>query len=286
MGRGIKHFIFWGKSSLVFRVALEDSLEASGIPKSLIETLDIEAVKKRSWHEHAAAFYMPGGHDSVYAEELLGAGNESIQSYVRGGGSFVGICGGAYYASKSFVFVHQDGTPSIKQRKLDLFWGSSHGPVKLKGDTINSIGTAAIAYKPTGSRVKFIHLPFHMGQHFENVEAAKFKTLARFVHNGRPAIIKGSYGDGHVLLCAPHPEMNLEAFKKMLDTHPETNQLPGLYARMAKYEMPRLEFFRMLLSTVIPSQNERKSARVLSIQPSLSPDLLVKKTRQLPVQTL
>ena len=47
---------------------------------------------------------MPGGRDLPYVESLSGLGNREISQFVKSGGSYLGICAGAYYACAKYAY--------------------------------------------------------------------------------------------------------------------------------------------------------------------------------------
>ncbi|HCK32560.1 MAG TPA: hypothetical protein DHW10_03350, partial [Rhodospirillaceae bacterium] len=55
---------------------------------------------------------IPGGHSAKYNEDLGREGVTAISSYVQGGGTLLGVCGGAYFLSEdiSFKMLERDGS--------------------------------------------------------------------------------------------------------------------------------------------------------------------------------
>ena len=43
---------------------------------------------------------VPGGNMYEYAQDISSEGKKNIMSFVRDGGSYIGICGGAYFAAE------------------------------------------------------------------------------------------------------------------------------------------------------------------------------------------
>src|SRR5438094_10662812 len=54
--------------------------------------------------DDAVLFVMPGGADLPFCEALSGAPNKRIRRFVEGGGVYLGICAGAYYACREIAF--------------------------------------------------------------------------------------------------------------------------------------------------------------------------------------
>ena len=88
--------------------------------KELIETGKLEK---------AHLFVIPGGRDLPYVNLLHGKGTERIRSFVESGGSFLGVCAGAYFAS-SYVEFDKGGPLHVEgERELQLFPGKAIGPL-------------------------------------------------------------------------------------------------------------------------------------------------------------
>ncbi len=79
-----------------------------------------------SWHDDADIIAFPGGADRPYANKLDGAGNASIRRFVEGGGRFLGVCAGAYYACSRIDFTGAEY--AVKSpRELGFFPGTAIG---------------------------------------------------------------------------------------------------------------------------------------------------------------
>ena len=73
---------------------------------------------------------MPGGRDLPYCKELDGAGNQEIGQFVKEGGSYLGICAGAYYGSAYVEFAKGDPHMEvIGPRELAFLPVTAKGPV-------------------------------------------------------------------------------------------------------------------------------------------------------------
>src|SRR6476620_3369467 len=73
-------------------------------PAYFIKTINAHEIIEGEWVQDAALFVMPGGSDLPYVRKLNGAGNQNIKDYVKNGGSYLGICAGAYYAAAYVEF--------------------------------------------------------------------------------------------------------------------------------------------------------------------------------------
>lgn len=94
-----------------------------------IQKISPQEVCAGQWVYQAALFVMPGGTDISYTEQLNGLGNDQIKIFVKNGGTYLGICGGAFYASSTVEFCK--GDPSLQvlgERELSFFPGVACGP--------------------------------------------------------------------------------------------------------------------------------------------------------------
>ena len=96
---------------------------------------------------------MPGGRDLPYVDRLRGKGNENISRFVRDGGSYLGICAGAYYGCSSVQFAQGDPLLEVVgPRELSFFKGISQGPVFAGFDYTSNEGALAadVQLSPAG----------------------------------------------------------------------------------------------------------------------------------------
>ena len=89
-------------------------------PRTLIDALR---------QEDAGILVMPGGRDKPYQEDLAGEGVEAIKEFVSGGGHYLGICAGAYFASDRVVFEKGTEMEVDEERDLKFFPGTAYGTI-------------------------------------------------------------------------------------------------------------------------------------------------------------
>lgn len=99
-----------------------------------------------AWEDSAAALIIPGGADVPYAAHLNGRGNQRIRSYVINGGSYLGICAGAYYASAQCVFDARGPMAVVGPRELALYPGAAIGPVVGTYDYQSNAGATLVDF--------------------------------------------------------------------------------------------------------------------------------------------
>jgi glutamine amidotransferase-like uncharacterized protein len=80
--------------------------------------------------DHHHVLVMPGGNMGIYAQNLGDQGMQRIKAYVEQGGGYVGICGGAYFAARQWVWQGWAGEQlNLIQPALGLFAGNAEGPI-------------------------------------------------------------------------------------------------------------------------------------------------------------
>ena len=102
-----------------------NKMEASYI----VRTTDSTELVNSKWISSCQLLVMPGGRDLPFCKELDGQGNKEIRAFVEGGGSYLGICAGAYYGSAYVEFSKGDPDMQIVgPRELAFLPATSVGP--------------------------------------------------------------------------------------------------------------------------------------------------------------
>ena len=95
----------------------------------LVETTTSEEIIRGQWADACSLLVMPGGRDLPYVAKLQGRGNQIIREFVQGGGSYLGICAGGYYAASFVEFAKGDPVLEVVgHRELMFFLGTAQGP--------------------------------------------------------------------------------------------------------------------------------------------------------------
>jgi len=167
-----------------------------------IKKINAAQVKKAEWIKDAALFIMPGGADLPYAKKLNGEANDMIRHYVANGGSYLGICAGAYYAAKQVEFDKNGSLEVIGERALAFFPGKAIGPM-VPYDYQTNKGARAQNIL-VGN--KSIYFYFNGGGYFENAEKIPGVLVLGWYQQKVPAIIYIPYQKGNVILSGVHFE--------------------------------------------------------------------------------
>lgn len=152
-------------------------------------------------------FILLGGKDKLYAKYLNGKYNDIIRTYVKSGGSFLGICAGAYYAGSKVEFAKNTPKEVVEERELAFFNGTVIGPV-LGEYFYNSLKGTKAAKINIGDRYTYVH--YNGGGYFpvsdNTVEVISYYQNHNNITAILPAIIKIPYEKGMVILSGVHFE--------------------------------------------------------------------------------
>lgn len=165
--------------------------------------------------------FSPGGSGSAQARELGKKGRDAVRKFVNAGGGYVGICAGAYLASRSRTRPYL-GILNASISDFD------------RGRDVVKVELTDRGQKLLGRPEQTLDINYHNGPIWG--PGSKFSpacdVLARFCTEvlptnrttlvtmaGTPAMLAGHYGKGRVLCSSPHPEAMPdldESFRRML----------------------------------------------------------------------
>lgn len=182
----------------------------------------------------ADIFVMPGGADLPYCEKLNGEGNDNIRAYVEEGGTYLGICAGAYYACRRVEFHKGRADEICGNRELAFTKAVARGSLPELAPyydlTLSSAAIASLSLADGGQVSGF----YHGGPMF--VGAPEKDILARYDGiKGKPAaILKMQIGDGQVILSGVHLEVSAEDFADYpLQDEKDKSLIPELQDRLS-----------------------------------------------------
>jgi hypothetical protein len=200
------------------RVALYDDSGSAGkgIP-SVFEQLgkcqDIEVTKLdgaaiRAGLSGYDVVIFTGGSGSKQANTIGLLGREQVHRFVEAGGGYIGICAGAFLACDGFswgVKVLDAKTPSPKWERghADLEIEATADGQKVLGLPLKS--TVIYHNGPILVPANNPAIPDYEPLVFFRTEISKSAGQAGLQVN-TPAMARGLFGKGHVLVSSPHPE--------------------------------------------------------------------------------
>ncbi len=214
-------------AQISIRVALYDDSGSAGkgvpsVSDQLRAVRDIEVTRLNAEGIRAGldgydVVIFTGGSGSAQADAIGLLGRAQVHRFIERGGGYVGICAGAYLACDGFswgVKVLDARTPSPKWER-----GGAELDLEATADGSRAIGL------PTGIRKVIYHngpllvpannpaIPDFEPLAFFRTEVAEHGSPAGIMVN-TPAMVRGDFGKGRVLVSSPHPEQtpSMESF--------------------------------------------------------------------------
>ena len=151
-----------------------------------------------------------GGSGSGQSTALGQDGRKAVRAFVKGGGGYLGICGGAYLATSKYKW----GLKIIDARTVDSkHWKRGVGKVKME---FTKLGTEILGGPGKTVGVHYANGPLLGPCNRKDID--DYRVLAHFrgeinknnapkgVMMNSPAMILGRFGSGKVILFSPHPE--------------------------------------------------------------------------------
>ncbi len=184
-----------------------------------IRTVDSLYLRHYFWEERTSLLIFPGGADVFYQKALCGVGNARIKDFIINGGSYLGICAGAYYASSRVEFALGQDIEVNQPRDLNFFQGTATGPVLSNYVYGSEVGARAgeVMFCDVFPNMicKTVFAYYNGGCTFirdENIQGNNLCVIANYVINGDcslPAIVGGNVGKGKALLSGVHFEYEM-----------------------------------------------------------------------------
>ena len=259
--------------------SLKDAISKAGDTEYIIRTTTSEELKGSNWQDSCRLLVMPGGHDLPYCKELNGTGNAKISGFVTSGGSYLGICAGAYYGSSYVEF--DKGVPGMEvvgPRELAFFKVKAIGPVfpGFHYGTNEGAHAAAASITQWGKSMcgipdETVSLFFNGGCYFlPNMEASEVPPRGKshsqqysplLMYTGQsqpsnpdsswapaPAIIGGPVGAGKVILTGLHFEASVALLKEY---YPDDSRIDSLLPTLEKFEAQRKQIFNSCIAYLL-----------------------------------
>lgn len=179
------------------------------------------------------ALYMPGGYSSDVYNTLGEGGRRAIVDFVRGGGRYYGVCGGAFLVSQTPVGKAANapagtqflGLLPFKDDKPHHYRGKAPVRIRLTDD-----GRVVFPKSNEKRTVWYAGGPAFVDA--DEVDDAEVEIFARYESrvistldpkptpdmNGKAAIVGGRVGKGMVYAQCPHPESHERNFDMVRDS--------------------------------------------------------------------
>ena len=150
---------------------------------------------------------IPGGDMYQYAQKISSKGKKTIRNFIDNGGGYIGVCGGAYFASKKVVWRGNQ----LSMITLELFPGTAEGPfneIVVYPDYAMCEIDMATTHPVTQSGAPVEWMLYYWGPMLivDDIDA-DIAILGRYTAGNQPAIVAFDYGKGRVFLIGTHPEI-------------------------------------------------------------------------------
>jgi glutamine amidotransferase-like uncharacterized protein len=203
-------------------------------------------------------FVMPGGADLPFCAALNGAPNQRIRQFVEDGGTYLGICAGAYYACREIAFHAGTDGAICGARELGFVDAVAVGSLpELTGGIpydATPRSAAAVEIRTTGGLTAApvtLQAHYHGGCRFDLGDAAGPAALILAMYTGMagapPAIVSSRVGKGNAILTGVHLEMSEQECKDALCGHTDMAAHLHVCRKLAQTGPARLGVFRQLL---------------------------------------
>jgi len=151
---------------------------------------------------------IPGGDMYKYAQDISSEGKEKIRNFISDGGGYIGICGGAYFASEKVIWRGNQ----LPMNPLGIFPGTAKGPINeivpYPDKGVVKINIVDSLHPITQSEPDSIWILYYWGPVLIPNKNANVTILGRYNKgNKEPAMLAIDYGQGRVFIIGVHPEI-------------------------------------------------------------------------------
>lgn len=160
---------------------------------------------------------IPGGDMYQYAQDISSGGKENIRNFIRNGGGYIGICGGAYFASEKVVWQGNQ----LPMTPLELFPGTAEGPsdeiAPYPAYAMCEVNIVGPTHPITQSEPDSAWMLYYWGPMLIPSENADVAILGKYESVDQPAMLAFDYGFGRVFLIGTHPEIEEDSKRDGID---------------------------------------------------------------------
>ena len=215
-----------------------------------------EIINNSKLNNETLALFVPGGMANEYFKKLGTKGNINISNYVKNGGIYFGICGGAYYACQKVEF--ETDIPELKintEYKLNLINTLAKGTLykEFNIHPYSASPKSTIIIDIEDKATKTSQSAVYHGGPFFDLSRKDYKVIANYkLNSGKklPAIIQKQYGKGQVILSGVHFEYNLENLETIKANINKTSLSLQLQKEIKAKENKRQTLFYKLMQKI------------------------------------
>ncbi|CAN5219055.1 BPL-N domain-containing protein [soil metagenome] len=204
----IRIAVFAGEGAAKTRGPLTKSIDKfPAFETELVTAADIRTGKLKDFK----ILIQPGGSGSAQAKDLGEEGRTKIKDFVKSGNGYMGICAGAYLASRSYEWSLHILDAEVLDR---AHWARGTGDVEVK---LTKAGHDF--FKPANDKITIYYGQGPLLARGKDDAIPDYEALGEYeteiyskggakpgVMKGTTAAARGSYGTGRVFCFSPHPE--------------------------------------------------------------------------------
>jgi glutamine amidotransferase-like uncharacterized protein len=135
----------------------------------------------------------PGGDTFSYRIFLGDEGIGIVRNFLRNGGSYFGICGGALFGTAGLNLIHGEFLPTNPEIPEGTYILEMNVNQKSSGPDLSD--------EPAT-----YHLLYWSSRYYHSEDMSNINPIMTYQHNNQPGMITFRYGSGTVFLSFPHPE--------------------------------------------------------------------------------
>ncbi|MDJ0652349.1 MAG: BPL-N domain-containing protein [Simkaniaceae bacterium] len=225
--------------------SLSETLRALREFSDEVAVIDPLFLKENAWEKDTKLIVFPGGRDILYNRNLKGKGTTKIRRFVERGGSYLGICAGAYFGAHEVIFEKGTALEVHEKRDLNFFPGTAFGTLYPHAP-FSYASEAGTHPSEIFFEEQSLHLYYNGGCAFK--EAQKFSTvkvLASYLDaQDQPAVIHCAVGNGNVVLSGVHFEISPGPLK-------EKGCSAATFAKIKRSDESRKSLMNVILTYLI-----------------------------------
>jgi glutamine amidotransferase-like uncharacterized protein len=158
-------------------------------------------------------FCVPGGDMYQYSLDISPEGKEKIKEFVLGGGGYLGVCGGAYFAGEEVVWRGD----ILPMTPLGLYRGTATGPddrvVPYPGYNMCDVEIMSQGHPITANLSQPCVMLYYWGPVLVPREGSCAEILGVYGGIKLPAMLAIPCGSGRVFLVGCHPEIEEDSLR-------------------------------------------------------------------------
>jgi biotin--protein ligase len=206
-------------------------------PSISVLKVDSFYLNNHSWEKKTICLCMGGGKCGEWEKSLGESGMKKIHDYVVNGGTYIGLCAGAYFASAESLFK-LNGQLIEKKRPVALSPFRAEGPIFQTDDylSVSAAKTVQVAFHIEGAMLEG-YVYYQGGCSFiidQEQSIAKAAAHLKTHDSEHVVAVYGDCGKGRFYLCGLHPEFSWSENLK--------NATDGSFAKLANTLCPQEPF--------------------------------------------